>query len=302
MAIQNNAKDKPKLTPEEEAALNTPIPDDATMPTDDPVDDVIDDPNEPTPPADDNPDDETQETDEEKAAREEAEAKAKEEEDKPDTETPEQKASKEKKTEEDKNRRYQQQRQESELLNEQRKGIISAIDKSEKIEPPTEEELKAYVKEKGGDWDILDDFQKNLAKDNLIAKRQQAALNEGLKAVKDVNEWQEQVDTFISENESKQTYKELIGREEDFKQWCLRKASTRGIGWEYLVPSFLHDVKQIAKKKGSMLLHGGGGEKPKPATEPGVISDANQVAQLRVSNPKEYRRLSKEGKIRVTAE
>ncbi|MDE1867099.1 MAG: hypothetical protein KGI08_05250 [Thaumarchaeota archaeon] len=302
MAIQNNGKtEKVELTPEEKKLLDTPIPDDAEIEDEaDPVTDVIHDPHEPEGDAEIIPDEE-EETPEEKAAREK---KEKGEGEHPQETEEEKKAreEKEKKEKEEKEKQYNAQKQESELLNEQRKGIISAIDKSEKVEPPTEEELKAYVKEKGGDWDVLDDFQKNLAKDNLIAKKKQEALNQGLKAVKDVNEWADRVDTFLDENQTKQSYKEIIGREEEFRQWCLRKASARGISWEYLVPSFMRDVKEVARKKGSLLLHGGGGEKPKGPTEPGVITDAAQVAQLRVSNPKEYRRLSKAGKIRVTAE
>lgn len=291
MALQNNTRNKIELTPEEQLLLDTPIPDDAKISQDDIVDDIIPDPLEPEHPEDNEQDSDQEDKEEDK-------------EEKPQETDSEKKAALEKEKQEkaEADKRYQAQRQESELLNEQRKGIVAAIDKSEKVVEPTDEEIKQYVREKGGEWDALDDFQKNLAKDNLIARRRQEALNEGLKAVKDVNEWADKVDNFIEENASKQTHKELIGREEEFRQWCLRKSSTRGIDWEYLVPSFLHDVKEVAKRKGSLLLHGGGGEKPKAVSEPGVINDATQAAQLRVSNPKEYRRLSKAGKIRVTAE
>lgn len=293
MAIQNNNKDeKPTLTDEE---LNKPLtPEDEKS---------IDAQNNPQPPADALPEEETIIPDSKEQEPEDDTIEGLDEEHKEELEARKPKdpvKEPEKSTDDERDKRYKEQQREAEILTEQRKSIVDAFDKAEKLADPTEDEVQSYVKDMGGDWDVLSDFEKGLAKDNLVAKRKQDALNQGLRAIRDADNWANTVDTFLEKHDTDQTYKQLIGREQEFRSFAM-KASHRGVAMEYLVPSFLFQIKEVAKKKGSLMLNGGGGEKPNNAPSD-VITDAQQAARLRTSDPQEYRRKLKAGKIKLSVE
>lgn len=283
MALQNNLKDrKVELDPETERLLNEPLPENEAdlIPEDtDPIDDKLPDP-------ENSEEAEIDETPVKEETKEEVKEPVKED-------------IKEEGKEEDKDQKYKEQRREAEILNEQRKGIVAAYDEAEKV-TVTEDEVKDYAKAKGGDWDVMSDFEKGMAKDSLLAQKKDEILKKGLKTIKDADEWALSVDKYLDEHQTKQTHKGLIGREDEFRQFAM-KASHRGVGMEYLVPSFLYQVKEVAKRKGSLLLHGGGGEKPQQKAA-GEVTDAQELQKLRVSNPKEYRRLLKSGKNKVSTE
>ena len=65
---------------------------------------------------------------------------------------------------------------------------------------------------------------------------------------------------------------------------------------ELLLPAFLHNLPAPVKKTGSLFEKGGGGEKE---TKPGKITDADQARSLRETNPREYKRQLKAGKIEI---
>ncbi|MDE1866714.1 MAG: hypothetical protein KGI08_03260 [Thaumarchaeota archaeon] len=289
MVIQNNKKgEKVTLTPEEETTPLTPA-DEERIDTEG---------NDPIPPEEILPDAENP-TEEEET---EEPGETVEEEETPEKPEPE-KPAKEEKPEPSEEERYKAQRRETEILTEQRKTIVKAVDDSEAVKEPTEDEIKAYAKQIGSEWDDLSTLEKALIKDNLVNKRKQEALSRGLSVIRDVDKWAETVDKFLEEHDSKQTYKQLIGREAEFRQFAM-SAAHRGVGMEYLVPSFLFGIKEVAKKKGALLLHGGGGsEKPNGAAGPtDVITDAAEAKRLREQKPDEYRRKLRAGKIKLSVE
>ena len=71
----------------------------------------------------------------------------------------------------------------------------------------------------------------------------------------------------------------------------------RGTPIETLLPAFLFNLPETPKKRNGLFETGGGGTPPE--MKPGVITDADEVANLRKTDPKEYKRQLKAGTIKL---
>jgi len=207
---------------------------------------------------------------------------------------------KEKKTQEppDDAERLAAQRREATILHARNKQLTDAFSKVGEVKEPTEQELQTAAETKGYQWDELTTFEKDMFKENFVNKQKLSAVDGAMKGVKDIDEWGKSVDTFLDENERDQKDKSLIGKESAFREFAMRE-SHRGVAMPVLVSAFLHDTGGTKVKRsnnGSIMLTKTGGEKVERKNN---LADGDYIASLRKSNPKEYARLAKAGKINI---
>lgn len=196
----------------------------------------------------------------------------------------------------DTEKRLAEQRREATILNARNNKLTESLSKMNEVNEPTDVELAKLVQAEGGEWEELSAFDKARFKKEVINDRKLAVVNEAVNGVKDIDAWASSVDEYLTNNEIKQTNKSLIGKEGSFRDFAM-KASHRGVSMDVLVPAFLHD--QPAEKpihRGSLMLTNTGGERIEKKDNG---KDADFAANLRKSNPREYQRALKAGKINI---
>lgn len=198
-------------------------------------------------------------------------------------------------TPDQKEQRYKDQQTEAQIQVARNKSLVDKVDEAANLPEPTVEELKAFTARDGVDWEDLSISEQAMWKRTYIADKRFALVNESVQSVKQIDEWASKVDTFIDESDGKPEFLPLSGHEADFRKFCMIEAH-RGTPIDILLGAFLHKLPAPEKKRGSLLNTGGGGEKTE---DTGKIIDADAVATLRVTNPREYKRLLKAGKIQV---
>lgn len=198
-------------------------------------------------------------------------------------------------TQPDLEERYKEQRREAQILNERNKQLTEAFTNSDTTVEPTEQELHKAARIDGYEWDDLTMVEKSLLKKNFISERTMEVIKSAVKDVRSIDEWAERVDSFVDTNETDQKYKQLIGREAEFRAFTM-KQTHRGLPIDMLVGYFLYTNEVTPKKKGSLFLTNTGGEKEVIKSS---MEDTDSVANLRVSNPREYRRQLKAGKVKL---
>ena len=118
---------------------------------------------------------------------------------------------------------------------------------------------------------------------------------------KRMDEWVGKVDKFVDSEEVQTRYPSLSDYGDEFRAYCLSKPQRRFLDLDELVAAFLfHAEKATPKKnKGSLLLSGGNSnaapEKPKGISE----EDLMALRKSGEKGQKEYRRLIKEGKVKL---
>lgn len=269
----NSNKDKDK-DPAIDAVLDETPPDinepqDKPEDTDIPDDEILKDPDNEEPVA---AEDETPEDDTETPAPPTP------------TETPEQKE-----------QRYKAQQAEAQIQVERNKALTQKVEEAAKIGVPTVDELKAFVKEDGISWDELTNFEQATARRTYIAEKRFQLVNESVQEAKKVDEWAGKVDEFIDLTDGKPEFIELSSYEADFRKFAMKEAH-RGTPVDILLSAFLHNLPTKPKNRGSIFNQGGGGE---AETRKTGLTDADTVAKLRTSDPKEYKRQVKAGKIKL---
>lgn len=188
--------------------------------------------------------------------------------------------------------------QEALALHFKNQKIQETIDEAANLPDPTEDEVREYAKQTGAEYDDLDDLTKTVLKDTLLNKRRFEKINEANKEAKNITDWVAKVDHFTSSPETIVKYPDLLDNAEDFRAFSI-KQSRRGMDLDDIATAFLYGQTQTPVKhnKGSMLMPGGNGAAAEPKPE-GITED--QAMAIRTSNPKEYRRLVKEGKIKIS--
>jgi len=199
-------------------------------------------------------------------------------------------------TQEQKDQRYKAQQTEAQIQAAKNRSLISKVDEANTIGEPTVDELRAFVAQDGVNWDELTVFEQSMAKKTYLSEKKFGLINEAVQSTKKIDEWATKIDEFIDATDGKPEYITLSGHEADFRKFCM-KESHRGVDIEVLLPAFLHNLPKIQKKRGSLFETGGGGEKPEGT--PGVLTDADEIAQLRATDQREYKRLLKAGKIKL---
>lgn len=189
-----------------------------------------------------------------------------------------------------------EQRREAQILAAQNKKLTDTINKAATLGEPTLDELITAARIEGADWDTLSDFEKAMFKKTYVSEKKMEIIHSATNDINKINEWAEKVDTFIGEQETKQEYKELSGHEAEFRKFAMTE-SHRGLDITLLADAFLNKVPEVQKKKGSLFPIGGGSPPSKPKTD--AITDPEQAASLRTSNPREYARKVRAGKIKI---
>jgi len=230
------------------------------------------------------------------------EEKKTEEPETPEVEEPEEKPEVEKEisketsieTPDQKEQRYKAQQTEAQIQAAKNRNLIDKVDQATKVGDPTIEELRLFVKQDGVDWDELTTFEQAMAKKSYLAEKRFDLVNEAVQSTKKIDEWATKVDDFIDSTDGKPEFLKLNGHEADFRKYCMQEAH-RGTPIDTLLGAFLYNLPVGTQKvRGSLFEKGSGGEKNE---KPGKITDADTVATLRTTNPREYARQLKAGKI-----
>lgn len=179
------------------------------------------------------------------------------------------------------------------ILHSKNKKINEAIERANELGEPTDEELAAEY----GDMGDMSELEKRLARENLVNKRRFQLLDEVTKESKNIEDWNDKVDTFIDSPQTLNDTPDLEGKQDEFKTFA-NKASRRGVDFETLVAAFLHEAdKTRVKNKGKMLESGNAGadkapEKPKKLT-------MEEGRKLRSQNYALWKKYLGEGKIEM---
>lgn len=199
-------------------------------------------------------------------------------------------------TDDDREKRYRAQQAEVQIQTEKSKHLVTTITQADELPEPTDNELRDWLKKDNVELEDLSPFEKSMAKQNLLNKKKLSLITDAAQSSQKIDEWANTVDTFIDSTYGKAEYLGLNGHEADFRKYSMQ-ASHRGVEMEVLLPAFLHSLPPAETKRGDLFNRGGGGERSRAQTD--VITDATQAQQLRISNPKEYKRLLNTGKIKI---
>jgi hypothetical protein len=177
------------------------------------------------------------------------------------------------------------------------KKLTETVDEASNLPEPTDEDVRMFLASKKIDYEYLDDSQKAMWRETLHSKLKFDKVQEVVTQSKDIDAWSDKVDAFTNSVETVAKYPLVEENAEDFKKFCM-KSARRGMDLEDLTTSFLYGLTNAPVKKpskNSMLLSGTGGGK----TEKPVGLSDEDVKNIRLSNPKELRRLIKAGKINI---
>ena len=192
-----------------------------------------------------------------------------------------------------KEQRYKAQQTEAQIQAAKNRNLIDKVDEATKVGEPTIDELRAFVKQDGVDWDELTTFEQAMAKKTYLADKRFELVNQAVQSTKEIDKWASEVDEFIDKTDGKPEYLRLSGHEADFRKFCMTEAH-RGTPIDILLGSFLYNLPPDKKIRGRLFETGGGGDKPEDNSK---ITDADAVSNLRTTNPREYRRQVRAGKI-----
>lgn len=189
--------------------------------------------------------------------------------------------------------KFSQSTREAQILYAKNKKTAELLEQASQLPEPTEDELKALYK----DWDLMGDFERQMAKESLVGKKYREFIANGTKEFKDIDAWSNTVDEFVDDPATLVRIPELEGKQDEFKAFAT-KPTRRGVDFEDLVSAFLFDVSKNAKpkSKGSMFELGSGGPNDKPSNAPKKLT-SEQGTALRKQNYRLWLQYSKAGKI-----
>lgn len=273
-ANMNASLDKLKTIPPETPPAGDPPQDPPTPPTppqDPPTPPVGDPPTPPTPPTP--PENETPE---EKIARLE-----KEKEDA-------------KKEAEDAKKKFSNSSREAQVLGFKEKELAKAQEEADALPEPTDDEMKKLYP----NWDEIDQLTKDLAKDRVLNRKKNEVIAQAREKFKNVQDWNEKVETFVADPAVLANHPELEGKQEEFKAFA-SKPTRRGVDFDDLILAFQGEQAKTkpAPKKGQMFEQGSGGPALPPKPKDDTLSPAEGEA-LRKTDYKKFVQLLKAGKIR----
>jgi len=179
---------------------------------------------------------------------------------------------------------------EAQILHAENKRINETLDKAMSLPDPTEEEVqKDYP-----DWDLMGDFEKKMARDSAANKKRMMLLAEMAAVNKDLEGWQEEVDSFIDDPNTLINNPRLEGKKDDFRLFATRH---QGTDFKLLVSAFLFDAesKKPQPKKGKMFETGSGGPNEKVKKSNKISLEEGRT--LRKSDYKKWNELFRAGKI-----
>lgn len=170
---------------------------------------------------------------------------------------------------------------------------LKSFEKASTVPEPTDKDMGQEYP----DWEVMDDFDKKVAKNIWKQAKRNQATDEMVADSKKVDKWNKSVDEFVDDPKTLIDNSNLEGKLDEFKIF-VSKPSRRGADFDDLVSAFLYRVgkDKPTKKKGKMIETGTGGpsKKSKPKSDKLTIE---QGALLKKKNYNEYKRLLNAGKI-----
>lgn len=146
----------------------------------------------------------------------------------------------------------------------------------ESTKEPTDSDLKTAFPE----WDTLSDFEKKIARDNLVTKRLASSAVKTTQELTSERAWNTSIELAVSSDPA------LQGKEHAFRQFALQP-KYRGASMELLVSAFLqkNPVAPTTTTPKPGLERGSGG--PRTPEKPKLLS-ATDLATLRKTDEKAY--------------
>lgn len=172
------------------------------------------------------------------------------------------------------------------------KKINEAIDSIADMEQPTDEEMKQEFP----DWEIMEDYTKELARESVMSKKFRENLARAREEGKKIEKWNEQVDEFVADPETLTKNTELEGRLDEFKVYASAEANA-SIPFEVLVPAFLHNSTPPKKNKGSMFPKGSAG--PSDSGKQDNRLTLEEGRKLRLTDHRKWKRYLRAGRIKI---
>ena len=181
---------------------------------------------------------------------------------------------------------------EAQVLYAKNKKTNESLKEALSVKAPTTEELEVEYP----DWDVMSDFEKKIAKNDLLNTRKLAAIDKIAIENESVVEWNSEVDKFMDDPQTLIDSPKLEGKVEEFKLFAT-KPTRRNVDFEDLVSAFLYEEKTTRKpkKKGRMFPTGTGGAKTKGAKD-GKIS-IEDAAVLKKNDYPKWKQMLAEDKI-----
>jgi len=192
---------------------------------------------------------------------------------------------------EDYKKKFVESTKEGQILYSKNKKMMEALSKVDDIPEPTEEELQKEFT----DWEIMSDFEKRLAKNDIINSRKLEQISKVNKEFKDTDAWNGKVDEFVSDPNSLIKYPGLEGKESEFKIFA-NKTTRRGVDFEDLVSSFLYTAESERPKNKGKMLESTTGDTTKQKPKSNKIS-IEQARILRQNDYNKWSELLRAGKI-----
>lgn len=182
--------------------------------------------------------------------------------------------------------------QESLILHAKNKQVNEAFDKVVKTPNPTEDELKGEY----SDWEMMSDFEKRIAKENLINTKRFKALEQITTDNKSLEAWNTKVNKFVDNPKTMIDTPELEGKEAEFKLFAT-KQSRMNMDFEDITSAFLYDATKNAKpkSKGKQMETGTGGPNDK-GKKSGILT-VEEGRKLRQADYGKWKQLLAKGKI-----
>jgi hypothetical protein len=172
------------------------------------------------------------------------------------------------------------------------KKINEALDEADKMAEPTDEEMKQEFP----DWEAMEDYAQNLAKEAIMSKKFREKLTKAREESKKIEKWNVQVDEFVADPETLTKNPDLEGKLEEFKIYASDEVNA-SIPFAVLVPAFLHNSNIPKKNKGQMFPKGNAG--PSDSGKKDNKLTLEEGRQLRVTDYKKWKAYLKAGRIKI---
>lgn len=187
--------------------------------------------------------------------------------------------------------------QEAMILHSKNKKIMETIDEAEALPAPTLEELTAYAKEMGENYEDLDTFAQNILKESLMNKKRFSKISSLAEEERQVAKWVTKVEDFIEQESVLQQYPALSGQSDEFLKYA-SKRSHIGADLDLLIAGFLWK-NPVTKHQGSVLLPSGK-KSGTTATTKAVEPTEEDARVIRTQDPKKYKQMIKARKFKTT--
>lgn len=185
---------------------------------------------------------------------------------------------------------------EAQVLYSRTKKYDEAVEEAEAVQLPDDKTMQEkYGKD---DWEGMSSGQQLLAKEAWVSNKRFEIMSKVSKEGKDIQEWNKKVDKFIEDPKTLNKYKELEGKQDEFKEFC-SKPTRRGLDFEDLVLAFNGELAKNPpkKNKGKMFERGVGGDKRnRPKPNDGTLTAAQGRALMK-TDYKKWKQLLMAGKI-----